>query len=359
MPRQASPGRPRPGTPSVSAVGRLSRRELARLAVAVHRGVAERPPEKHFGFSIFDFRFSDIRNERRQDRQDRPGGPDRRGRAAVPAGSALRPDSQLDLRSVPPGQTLVRDPLRNRGPLSETLRLRPRPRPRPRTGSAAAPFPGEAVARLSRGLISETSRDFRAAAGRDRETTAGLPEKGGPIVRKTRRTKASSLTAVPRGGGEASPSRRHHEERNQRGRRPSVQVGPPSPSVVAAAPGKGNPDLGPRSANQRTKQTRERYLVDPASSHMLVSKIKPCMSKFTPENGETANGSLNQSRFLRRYDPTWITVAILELIHAARSSDRREAGRAPLLVQNQSVSGSRAAPRGAPRRPGRAFGDSG
>ena len=25
-----------------------------------------------------------------------------------------------------------------------------------------------------------------------------------------------------------------------------------------------------------------RYLVDPASSHMLVSKIKPCMSKYTP-----------------------------------------------------------------------------
>ena len=41
------------------------------------------------------------------------------------------------------------------------------------------------------------------------------------------------------------------------------------------------------------------YLVDPASSHMLVSKIKPCMSKFTLFYGETANGSLNQSRFLR------------------------------------------------------------
>ena len=40
-------------------------------------------------------------------------------------------------------------------------------------------------------------------------------------------------------------------------------------------------------------------LVDPASSHMLVSKIKPCMSKFTLSYGETANGSLNQSRFLR------------------------------------------------------------
>ena len=25
---------------------------------------------------------------------------------------------------------------------------------------------------------------------------------------------------------------------------------------------------------------KDRYLVDPASSHMLVSKIKPCMSKY-------------------------------------------------------------------------------
>jgi hypothetical protein len=37
-----------------------------------------------------------------------------------------------------------------------------------------------------------------------------------------------------------------------------------------------------------------RYLVDPASSHMLVSKIKPCMSKYKPLYGDTANGSLNQ-----------------------------------------------------------------
>lgn len=60
------------------------------------------------------------------------------------------------------------------------------------------------------------------------------------------------------------------------------------------------------------------YLVDPASSHMLVSKIKPCMSKYILFDGETANGSLNQLWFLRSYDPTWITVAILELIHAKR-----------------------------------------
>ena len=37
-----------------------------------------------------------------------------------------------------------------------------------------------------------------------------------------------------------------------------------------------------------------RNLVDPASSHMLVSKIKPCMSKYKPLHGETANGSLKQ-----------------------------------------------------------------
>ena len=33
-------------------------------------------------------------------------------------------------------------------------------------------------------------------------------------------------------------------------------------------------------------------LVDPASSHMLVSKIKPCMSQYKLLYGETANGLL-------------------------------------------------------------------
>lgn len=35
-------------------------------------------------------------------------------------------------------------------------------------------------------------------------------------------------------------------------------------------------------------------LVDPASSHMLVSKIKPCMSKYKLLYSKTANGSLKQ-----------------------------------------------------------------
>ena len=39
-------------------------------------------------------------------------------------------------------------------------------------------------------------------------------------------------------------------------------------------------------------------LVDPASSHMLVSKIKPCMSQYKLLHGETANGSLKQLSFI-------------------------------------------------------------
>jgi len=56
---------------------------------------------------------------------------------------------------------------------------------------------------------------------------------------------------------------------------------------------------------------------------MLVSKIKPCMSQCKPyalaRLGETAKGSLNQLWFLGSYHSvTWITVVILELIHADR-----------------------------------------
>ena len=69
---------------------------------------------------------------------------------------------------------------------------------------------------------------------------------------------------------------------------------------------------------KKRKKVAGTYLVDPASSHMLVSKIKPCMSKYILLHSETANGSLNQLWFLRSYNPTWITVVILELIHEAR-----------------------------------------
>ena len=38
----------------------------------------------------------------------------------------------------------------------------------------------------------------------------------------------------------------------------------------------------------------KRNLVDPASSHMLVSKTKPCMSQYKASHVEAANGSLKQ-----------------------------------------------------------------
>ena len=53
----------------------------------------------------------------------------------------------------------------------------------------------------------------------------------------------------------------------------------------------------PREAVGRTP-AHDSYLVDSASSHMLVSKIKPCMSKYKQLYRETANGSLNQLSFI-------------------------------------------------------------
>lgn len=56
------------------------------------------------------------------------------------------------------------------------------------------------------------------------------------------------------------------------------------------------------------------YLVDPASSHMLVSETKPCTSKYKLNDGETANGSLQRLWCTREF--RWIFPVTLELIHA-------------------------------------------
>ena len=53
-----------------------------------------------------------------------------------------------------------------------------------------------------------------------------------------------------------------------------------------------------RDRGRAAASTWGRYLVDSASSHMLVSKIKPCMSKYKQVYCETANGSLNQLSFI-------------------------------------------------------------
>ena len=89
------------------------------------------------------------------------------------------------------------------------------------------------------------------------------------------------------------------------------------------------------------------YLVDPASSHMLVSKAKPCTCKHRPPHSEAANGSLDRLHFIRSYTVTWITVVILELIHATsaltclagrgefiRSKPTGPLGPSPLVTQD-------------------------
>ena len=55
-------------------------------------------------------------------------------------------------------------------------------------------------------------------------------------------------------------------------------------------------DTQPHPSRSRARRGSRagRNLVDPASSHMLVSKIKPCMSQYKLLYGETANGSLKQ-----------------------------------------------------------------
>ena len=55
---------------------------------------------------------------------------------------------------------------------------------------------------------------------------------------------------------------------------------------------------GGSGASGQRAPFEDSYLVDSASSHMLVSKIKPCMSKYKQLYGETANGSLNQLSFI-------------------------------------------------------------
>ena len=62
--------------------------------------------------------------------------------------------------------------------------------------------------------------------------------------------------------------------------------------VAIKLAGAGFPALG------RPKGRHDSYLVDSASSHMLVSKIKPCMSKYKQLYGETANGSLYKLSFI-------------------------------------------------------------
>ena len=55
----------------------------------------------------------------------------------------------------------------------------------------------------------------------------------------------------------------------------SLHPGVPVPGASGPSPG-----FGPSFAASSPRGLNRDYLVDSASSHMLVSKIKPCMSKY-------------------------------------------------------------------------------
>ena len=78
--------------------------------------------------------------------------------------------------------------------------------------------------------------------------------------------------------------------------------GTPTTSTTLVPPGArtGAPSdwRGLTASHRDGPRAQDSYLVDSASSHMLVSKIKPCMSKYKQLYGETANGSLNQLSFI-------------------------------------------------------------
>ena len=100
-----------------------------------------------------------------------------------------------------------------------------------------------------------------------------------------------------------------------KGRRCQEGKGPKPPRLSQTRPSRSDPPprhgaslefscrlvRTPSGVLPRGDEQRISYLVDPASSHMLVSKIKPCMSKYRPKQGETANGSLNQLWFIGSY----------------------------------------------------------
>jgi hypothetical protein len=85
--------------------------------------------------------------------------------------------------------------------------------------------------------------------------------------------------------------------RSRRGCYPVAGIPQGSPSIncpgLRAVLSSGDP-----ASRLVTPWRTDSYLVDSASSHMLVSKIKPCMSKYKQLYCETANGSLNQLSFI-------------------------------------------------------------
>jgi hypothetical protein len=73
---------------------------------------------------------------------------------------------------------------------------------------------------------------------------------------------------------------------------------PGAPQAAHPRGATSNLEISPARKRRWPTPANDSYLVDSASSHMLVSKIKPCMSKYKQLYGETANGSLYKLSFI-------------------------------------------------------------
>ena len=63
-------------------------------------------------------------------------------------------------------------------------------------------------------------------------------------------------------------------------------------------------------------------LVDPASSHMLVSKIKPCMSQYKSFTWRNCEWLIKTVIVYLMFTFIWLTAVILELVHALAQTSR-------------------------------------
>ena len=227
------------------------------------------------------------------------------------------PASSRRMRTSPGRLCLPQPPGRTAGKTSHRFRKRTPP---PRVGVAC----GQARQTQSReSIFGDNVGD--SAPSRSKPGTpvpvcqVGLATKRGRPVEVRERVEMNATG--PRGAG-----------RRKAGlRQPPIRP-PRAPELVGNGEGRL---LRSRSRLHPSFRGRS-YLVDPASSHMLVSKIKPCTSKYKLVPSETADGSLNQLWFIGSSLPTWITVVILELIHASK---RRPCGRRA-FIRNKTNPGS-------------------
>ena len=102
------------------------------------------------------------------------------------------------------------------------------------------------------------------------------------------------------------------------------EEGPPSPRARSRARSAGPVErarLSVCGVNQHTRAVSpalyDRNQVDPACSHTLVSKIKPCMFKHKYYKAKLRMAHYISYNILDSFS-TWITVVILELIHDQR-----------------------------------------